>query len=160
MYEYFEVQYLNKQESDRPSSYLFLCSHFHTISGYIICLQNCVTSNMTEFESHGQTSINLHVVNLKQPFPNNCTILMLHIILNLKLRTITSFQMAYNMAVCTVVTLNSIKIGFSHSTSTFKSLSNKLDTKTRFAVSVVGILYQSISLTDIPGSLGSKETRL
>ena len=60
---------------------------------------------------------------------------------------------------CMVVTLNSTKIGFSHSTSTFNSLSNKLDTKTRFAVSVVGILYQNIFLTDIPGSLGSKETR-
>ena len=117
---------------------------------------------MTKFESHGQTPMNLFVADLKQPFPNNCTILMLHIILNRKLRTITSFQMAYNMAVCTVVTLNSTKIGFSHSTSTFKSLSNKLHTKTRFAVSVVGILYQNISLTDIPGSLslGSKETRL
>ena len=115
---------------------------------------------MTEFESHGQTPINLSVVNLKQPFPNNCTILMLHIILNRKLRTITGFQMVYNMAMCTMVTLNSTKIGFSHSTSTFKSLSNKLDTKTRFAVSVVRILYQNISLTDIPGSLGSKETRL
>ena len=154
------MQYLNKQESDRPSSYLFLCPHFHTISGYIICLQNCVTSNMTKFESHGQTPINLYVVNLKQPFPNNCTILMLHIILNRKLRTITSFQMAYNNAVCTVVTLNSTKIGFSHSTFTFKSLSDKLDTKTRFAACVVGILYQNISLTGIPGSLGSKETRL
>ena len=85
---------------------------------------------------------------------------MLHIILNRKLHTITSFQMAKNMAVCTVVTLNSTKIGFSHSTSTFKSLSNKLDIKTRFAVSVVGILYENISLTDIPGSLGSKELRL
>ena len=141
IYKYFEVQYLNKQESDRLSSYLFLCSHFQTISGYIICLQNCITSNMTEFESHGQTPINLYLVDLKQPFPNNCTILMLHIILNRKLHKITSFQMAYNMAVCTVVTLNSTKIGFSHSTSTFKSLSNKLDTKTRFVVSVVGILY-------------------
>ena len=115
---------------------------------------------MTEFESHGQTPINLSVVNLKQPFPNNCTILMLHIILNRKLCTITGFQMVYNMAMCMMVTLNSTKIGFSHSTSTFKSLSNKLDTKTRFAVSVVRILYQNISLTDIPGSLGSKETRL
>ena len=115
---------------------------------------------MTKFESHGQTPINLYVVNSKQPFPNSCTILMLHIMLNCKLRTITSFQMAYNMAVCMVVTLNSTKIGFSHSTSTFKSLSNKLDTKTRFSISVVRILYQNISLTDIPGSLGSKETRL
>ena len=94
MYKYFEVQYLNKQESDQPSSYLFLCSHFHTISGYITCLQNCVTSNMTEFESHSQTPINLYVVNSKQPFPNNCTILILHIILNCMLHTITSFQMA------------------------------------------------------------------
>ena len=128
MYKYFKVQYLNKQESDRPSSYLFLCSHFHTISGYIICLQNCITSNMTEFESHGQTPINLYVVDFKKPLPNNCTILMLHIILNRKLRTITSFQMEYNMAMYTVVTINSTKIGFSHSTSTFKSLSNKLDT--------------------------------
>ena len=150
MYKYFKVQYLNKQKPDRPSSYLFLCSHFHTISGYIICLQNCITSNMTEFESHGQTPINLYVVDLK----------MLHIMLNRKLCTITSFQMAYNMAVYTVVTINSTKIGFSPSTSTFKSLSNKFKTKTRFAVSVVGILYQNIFLTDIPASLGSKETRL
>ena len=158
MYKYFEGQYLNKQESDRLSSYLFY-AHISTLFQAILCLQNCVTSNMTEFESHGQTPINLYVVNLKQPFPNNCTVLMLHIILNLKLHIITSFQMSYNMAVCMVVTLNSTKIGFSHSTSTFKSLSNKLDT-TRFAVSVVGILYQNISLADIPGSLGSKETCL
>ena len=59
MYKYVKVLYLNKQESDRPCSYLFLCLHFHTISGYIICFQNCVTSNMTEFESHGQTQMNL-----------------------------------------------------------------------------------------------------
>ena len=112
---------------------------------------------MTKFESHGQTPISLYVVNSEQPFPNSCTILVLHIILNRKLRTITSFQMAYNMAMCTMVTFNSTKIGF---ISTFKSLSNKLDTKTRFAVSVVGVLYQNISLTDIPGSLGRKETHL
>ena len=74
---------------------------------------------------------------------------MLHIILNRKLRTFTGFQMAYNVAVGTVVTLNSTKLGFSHSTI-IKSLSNKLDTKTRFAVSVVGILYENISLTEIP----------
>ena len=66
---------------------------------------------MTKFESDGQTSVNLYVADFKQPLPNNCTILTLHIIPNRKVH-IVSFQTAYNMASCTVDTLNSTKIGF------------------------------------------------
>ena len=57
------------------------------------------------------TPVNLYVVDFKQPFPNNCTIVMLHIIPNRKLNTI-SFQMAYDVAVFTVGPLNSTKFGF------------------------------------------------
>ena len=65
---------------------------------------------MTKFELHEQNPVNLHAADFKQPFPNNCTISMLHIIPNRKLHTI-SFQMASNVAVCTVGALNSTKIG-------------------------------------------------
>ena len=37
--------------------------------------------------------LNLYVPYVKQPYPNDCTIFKLHTI---------SFQMAYNVAVCTV----------------------------------------------------------
>ena len=52
-----------------------------------------------------KTLFNLYVADFKKPFPKSCTILMLHIIPNSKLHTI-SFQMAYNMAVYTVGPLN------------------------------------------------------
>ena len=70
---------------------------------------------MTKFESREQNPANLCVAEFKQPFPNNCTILMFHIIPNRKLRTI-SFQMGYNVALCVVGPLNSIKDGFGCST--------------------------------------------
>ena len=43
---------------------------------------------------------------------------MLHIIPNRKLHTVT-FQMAYNVAVCTVGPVSSSKIGFGRSTINF-----------------------------------------
>ena len=48
----FEMQYLNNQAFDHPGSYVFFAHH--TLSGYSIYSQNCVTSNMTKFESHEQ----------------------------------------------------------------------------------------------------------
>ena len=42
----FEVQYLNNQASDHSGSHMFA----HTLLGYSICFQNCVTSNMIKFE--------------------------------------------------------------------------------------------------------------
>ena len=47
--ESFNVQYLNNQTSDHPGSYMFLT--VHTLSGYSICFQNCITTNMTKSES-------------------------------------------------------------------------------------------------------------
>ena len=60
--------------------------------------------------------VNLYVADFKQPFPNNCTILMLQIVPNRKLHTI-SFHMAYNVALCMVSPLISTKIGFGRSTT-------------------------------------------
>ena len=62
-----------------------------------------------------KTLVNLYVADFKQPFQNNCTILMLHFILNRYLHTI-SFQMVYKLAMCTVHPLNATKIGFGRST--------------------------------------------
>ena len=43
---------------------------------------------MTKIESQEQNNnYNLYIADFKQPFPNNCTILMLHIIPNRKLHT-------------------------------------------------------------------------
>ena len=84
---------------------------------------------MTKFESHEETPVNLYGADFKEPFPNNFTILMLHIIPNRKLHTI-NFQMAYNVAVCTVDPLNSTKIGFGHSTIGKISISRKCLTTT------------------------------
>ena len=72
---------------------------------------------MINLNHTNKTPVNLYVADFKQPFPNNCTILMLHIIPNRKLHTIT-FQMEYNVAVCAVGPLNSTKIGFGRSAIT------------------------------------------
>ena len=97
-----------------------------------------------QIESHEQTPVNLYVADFKQPIPNNCTILMLHIIPYRKLHTI-SFQLAYNLAVCTVGKLNSTKIGFGPSTVTTmlyfyrkdKCHSESSDTKAKHPNSIV-----------------------
>ena len=84
----FEVQYLSNQATDHPGSYTFFRSFFHILSGYNICFQNCITSNMTKFESHEQTpSKSICQLTFQQPFPKKYTILMLHIIPNRKLHT-------------------------------------------------------------------------
>ena len=103
-----------------PLALICFCSPFPTFSGYGICFQNCVISNMTKFESHEETPVNLYGVDFKEPFPNNCTILMLYIIPNRKLHTIC-FQMAYNVVVCTVGKFNLTKIGFGRSTTNRRS---------------------------------------
>ena len=43
-----KVLYLNNQASDHPACFY---SPFHTLLGYSICFENCVTSSMTKFES-------------------------------------------------------------------------------------------------------------
>ena len=50
---------------------------------------------MTKPELHKQIPVNLCVADFKQPLPNNYAILMLDIIPNRKLHTV-SFQMGYN----------------------------------------------------------------
>ena len=85
----FVVQYLNNQGSDHPGSYLFYTN---------------------------KTPVIVNVADFKQLLPNNGTILMLHIIPNCKLHTI-SFQMAFYVAVCMVGPLNSTKIDFGRSTN-------------------------------------------
>ena len=61
-------------------------------------------------ELYGQTNP-YGLLNMIIKFMRNGTILTLHIMPNRKLHTI-SFQMAYNMAVCTVGTLNSSNNAF------------------------------------------------
>ena len=73
--------------------------------------------NVAWLFGHSRGSPSLYADDLKYPFPNNCPILMLHIILNYKLHKI-SFQMAY-VAVCMVGPLNSTKIGFGRSAVRF-----------------------------------------
>ena len=50
----FEVQYLNNQAFDHPGSYMFRAHIFTLFQAIVSFFQNCVTSNMTKFESHKQ----------------------------------------------------------------------------------------------------------
>ena len=112
----FRVQCLTNQTSDNPGSYRFftyLFTHFQAIVSVFKIALLQILSNLNHTY---KTPVNLYVANFKQPFPNNCTILMLHIIPNRKLHTF-NFHMEYNEAVCTVGQLNSTEIGFGRSTN-------------------------------------------
>ena len=86
---------LNYQASD-PGSCVFF-AHLFTIFQVIVSVFKVALLQISPNLNHtNKTPVNIYVAVFKQPFQNNCIILMLHIIPNRKLHTI-SFQAAYKL---------------------------------------------------------------
>ena len=115
---YLEIMHVKNDHvstSEKLCSVMFFAHLFAPFQAIVPVFKIALFQIWPNLNHTNKTPVNLYVAKLKQPFPNNCTGLMLHIIPNRKLHT-NSFQMEYNMAVCTVGPLNSTKIGFCRST--------------------------------------------
>ena len=105
-----KLQNLSNQASDHPDSYVFFAHIFTLFQAIVSVFKIALLQTWPNLNHTNKTPVNLYVADFKQPSPNNCTILKLHIRSSRKLHTI-SFQMVHNVVVCTVSQLNSTKIG-------------------------------------------------
>ena len=81
----FEEQYLNNQASEHPCSWMFSAHHFTLFQAIVSGFKIALLQIWPNLNHTNKTPWNPYVADFKQHFPNNCTILMLHIIPDRKL---------------------------------------------------------------------------